>query len=116
MFICIQNIIEIPDHETLCASWNPKALISGCYQLYSRDQKVGWEDGLGSPGTITHYYCKAFNRGLGDKNGIGIFKCEECKNLMEKYKREPVPICCKCQKPMKPFTPHLWLCKLCNKS
>lgn len=54
-----------------------------CAYLDSQTSKVGWEDGLGSPGFITHYNCGLFNIFLSSTQekgeGMYINKCEACR-------------------------------------
>ncbi len=58
MLIKVARYAEVPEGD-YCECGNER-----CSSLQSDTQKVGWEDGLGSPGTITHYYCAVFDISL----------------------------------------------------
>ena len=42
---------------------------------------VGWEDGLGSPGTLTFNHCRLFREGLSAEGPppTKILKCQRCR-------------------------------------
>lgn len=54
-----------------------------CEMLRTSFSHIGWEDGLGSPGTLTLHHCDLFHAVLGEEqiDGKGPWwfrKCETC--------------------------------------
>lgn len=51
-----------------------------CEQVRTQTTHVSWEDGLGSPGTMTFYSCALFDVGLRQvwDKGLSLEKCQAC--------------------------------------
>lgn len=47
-----------------CCDYGNKEYDKPCEYISERTSYVGWEDGMGSPGTITHYTCEVFRTAL----------------------------------------------------
>lgn len=81
--ITITKSADVPDGD-FCADYR-KQDSERCSQIRSDTISIGWDAGLGSPGTHTVYGCRFFDTGLrpiwGDENnrGLALEKCERCK-------------------------------------
>jgi len=79
----IHRKASVPDGN-YCVDYSTDIRMKECEQLRSHVSAIGWEAGLGSPGSITHYRCALFDESLSTCYpregfyGLTVKKCEEC--------------------------------------
>jgi hypothetical protein len=76
----VSRDIEVPDGD-YCVDYRDIPRAVRCTSLRSETVQIGWEDGLGSPGSLTHYRCAAFDTGLSPDTGfrcLVVRKCQAC--------------------------------------
>ncbi len=73
--------VTAPDGKYCVCLGKDVKRVEPCEQLEESSQTVGWEDGLGPPGEMSHYRCSVFRKGrLRVKRTCGLIieKCSEC--------------------------------------
>lgn len=67
-----------------CVDYYEKSRVEKCEQLRTEVITTTWQDGLGSPGSISHYSCALFDKGLHSYyphegfHGLTVKKCAQC--------------------------------------
>lgn len=83
----IEVVRKIPTPDGgYCVDYGATPEVQKCGQLRDHTESIGWSDGLGSPGAITHYRCAAFDKDVttcyphNGFHGLTVEKCQECLN------------------------------------
>jgi hypothetical protein len=79
----IRKKATTPDGK-YCVDYSANPSVEKCEQLRSTTSYIGWDAGLGSPGSITYYHCALFDESLSkcyprdDFHGLTVKKCHGC--------------------------------------
>lgn len=70
---------QVPDGAH-CVDYSVNQNAKPCQFMSSHTSKTDWSDGLGSPGSITHYTCTFFRYGLSAITScpLTVEKCPQC--------------------------------------
>jgi len=69
----------VPDGD-YCVDYSVNRNSEKCQHVQEQSSRTDWSDGLGSPGTITHYTCAFFRRALERQSSspLVLHKCVYC--------------------------------------